>query len=950
MASLADILGSKSTESLKKLAPKKSDTNSSSNKKSDTYHVIMPDFVAVDLETTGLDRKKDRITEIGMVQYINGKEVASYSRLVNPRREIPEFIVNLTGITNEAVADAPYFEDIVDEVLDFIGRLAICGHQVDFDFNFLNIELGKAGQKKLRNWQIDTLSTARMLLTNEEGYALGKVAKALGIELENAHRALDDAKASGEICLKLLPKLGELPPETRKKLAEFAPFSLTRKILENSVRNFTPAPHKRAKAESFASIEPIDPNFEVSNDQLNELFRTDGSVSNEVERYHYREEQESYAQIVAESLNKGTASAIEAGTGTGKSLGYLLPTSLWALNRGERVIISTNTKNLQDQLVNSSLPTVQKIVGEDLRFSSLKGRSNYLCKEGLEDFLSGQTGTVSVRERGAMMPLIKWADETVTGDIEELNSFNQNYHTQIWNLISAENKQCTKSCPHFNDCFMINAKKRANSSHIVVVNHALFYSDITGGSAFTGDAGALIIDEAHQLESSGHRMLRAEIDTKRIEGLTEFVQQLFNTINVVSKKSSDPQFVESVMEMKRVVKRLRKNHTQFLEELMAWGRDNESHAEEHHNKIAVISYSDRAFRSLSGLAGFKLALNDIFEIMEEIRQTGDVELADSVAFPELKSGIDQASQLRADLIYVTESTTEGDIFWMEIPENGKWIKLIGTTLDVAEFLGGYWKELNRPVIFTSATLSYKDNLDYFIKRIGAKDLSPVTAQFNTQFDMSNTLFLSRPDAPEPSGFDFVEWLSHQILAAHNAFEKNMMVLFTSNSLLNSVHKRLEKEFTHKKSPLFAQGISGNRAWIQQQMKEVRGAILLGSGSFWEGVDIPGDDCEIVIIPKLPFPVPSHPLAKALADQAATEGRNGFIDYHMPEALLKFKQGTGRLIRHAYDRGALLVLDSRMDSKSYGKRFVKLVNSDHVAVHSTDEMIRSMDSFFGDTSK
>ncbi len=687
MASLADILGSKSTESLKKLAPKKTDSEKKISSNSDFYEVKMPDFVAVDLETTGLDRKNDRITEIGMVQYINGKEVASYSRLVNPRREIPEFIVNLTGITNEAVADAPYFEDIMDEVLDFIGRLAICGHQVDFDFNFLNIELGKAGQKKLRNWQIDTLSTARMLLTNEEGYALGKVAKALGIKLENAHRALDDAKASGEICLKLLPKLGELPPETRKKLAEFAPFSLTRKILEKSVRNYSDSSSpKKNKTESFKSIEPIDPHFEVSNDQLNELLVTGGDVSKNVERYHYREEQESYAQIVADSLNNGTAAAIEAGTGTGKSLGYLLPASLWAYNRGERVIISTNTKNLQDQLINSSLPIVQKIVGDELRFSSLKGRSNYLCKDGLDSFLAGETGTVSVRERGAMMPLIKWADETITGDIEELNSFNQTYHTQIWNLISAENKQCGKSCPHFSDCFMINAKKRANSSHIVVVNHALFYSDITAGASFTGEAGALIIDEAHQLESSGHRMLRAEIDTKRIEGLTEFVQQLFNTINVISKKSSNISFVESVIEMKRVVKRLRKNHKQLLEELMAWGKSNEARAEEHHNKISVISYSDRAFRSLSGLAGYKLALNDIFEIMEEIRQTGDIELANSVAYPELKSGVDQASQLRADLIYVTESNTDGDIYWMEVPESGKWIKLIGTTLDVAEFL------------------------------------------------------------------------------------------------------------------------------------------------------------------------------------------------------------------------------------------------------------------------
>jgi len=187
------------------------------------------------------------------------------------------------------------------------------------------------------------------------------------------------------------------------------------------------------------------------------------------------------------------------------------------------------------------------------------------------------------------------------------------------------------------------------------------------------------------------------------------------------------------------------------------------------------------------------------------------------------------------------------------------------------------------------------------------------------------------------------------MAIHERFEKNMMVLFTSNGQLAQMHAELEKRFSGKKIPLFAQGISGNRAFITQQMADVRGAILLGSGSFWEGVDIPGEGCEIVVIPKLPFPVPSHPLAKALADKAEEKsGRNGFVDYHLPEALLKFRQGTGRLIRHDNDRGVLLVLDSRMDSKPYGKKFINLVNSDHVPAGSTYEMLDVMSQFFGES--
>ncbi len=944
MASLADILSEKSEKSLNKIISRnlpKKDLAADNG----VYRVVIPDFVAVDLETTGLDRRTDRITEIGMVRYVNGREVASYSRLVNPQRDIPAFIQKLTGITNEAVADAPTFDKIADEVLDFIGRLAICGHQVDFDFNFLNMELKKAGLKQVRNGQIDTLSTARMLLTNEEGYALGKVAVALNIELENAHRALDDARASGEICLRLLPMLGELPPATRKKIAKFAPFSLVRKILEASVKDLKNFKEKPAHVQHWAPLESGDSTYTVSADELNDLLVTGGAVSKVIPRYHYREEQELYTTMVADALNGNSTAAIEAGTGTGKSLAYLLPASLWALNRGERVVVSTNTKNLQDQLVNTDLPLVKKVVGKKLRFAVLKGRSNYLCKAGLESYLSGETGTVSTRERGSMLPVIKWADETKTGDIEQLNSFNHRYHTRIWSLISAEDKRCDASCSHFNDCFMINAKKRAVNAHVLVVNHSLFYTDITAASNFAANADALIIDEAHQLEGNGHRILRVEIDTKRVNGFTEFTQQLFNTINTVAKTSTNTRFIGSVIEMKRALKRLRKNHTQLLEELTAWGARHEKSAAEVHNGIATISYGAKPFGPLSGLAGYKIALTDIYEIMEEIRQTGAEALENSIALPELKSGVDRLTQLRADLNYLTDGNISGDIYWMELPATHKWIKLVGTTIDVAEFLQGFWKEFHRPVIFTSATLSYKDNLDYFIKRIGIGEQNPVTAQFNTHFDMSNTLFLSRPDAPEAASPNYVTFLADQIIAVHGRFEKNMMLLFTNNSLLKSVYEELEKRFTEKKAPLFAQGISGNRAWIQQQMKDVRGAILLGSGSFWEGVDIPGDGCEIVVIPKLPFPVPSHPLSKALADQAGESGRNGFIDYHLPEALLKFKQGTGRLIRHAHDRGVLLVLDSRMDHKPYGKKFIKLVNSEHCSVSGTEAMIEKMDGFF-----
>ena len=945
MASLAEMLSGKSKEKLNTLS-KQNSQSKKSNKKSDTFKVRIPDFVAVDLETTGLNKKQDRVTEIGMVLYVGGKEVASYSKLINPEMPIPKEIVKLTGITDEAVKNAPKFSEIADEVLDFIGRYAICGHQVDFDFNFLNVELERAGYKKLRNWQIDTLSTARMLLTNEEGYNLGKVALSLGIDLENAHRALDDARASGEIALKLLPKLGELPPITRKQLAHFAPFSLTKKILEASVKNCKIEGNKSQNKRDFGKIIPTNENYKLSKDEINSLLISDGKVSSLIKGYQYRESQEEFANIVVDCLNGNKKGVVEAGTGTGKSLSYLLPSSLWALNLGKRVVVSTNTKNLQDQLVEKELKNIKKIVGEKLTFTTLKGKGNYLCKEGLENFLSGKTGNVSTRERSSMMPLIKWAYETKTGDIDELNSFNQKYYSKIWNIISAENKRCSIACPHFNDCFMLNAKEKARNSHIVVVNHSLFYSDILTNSSFVGRADAIIFDEAHNLEKAGLRILSVSVDTKRIDTTLDSIQQISTTIQNRSKKSDSRLLEEHSRIVKKIVKRFRKNYDQLVEEIINWGSSLEGNADEKHNGISVIQYKEKVLGRYSGVSGFKIALDDSIDELNEISQLGSEITISEALVNEIKSAIIELTQLRADLRFVVDANSEDDIFWLEIPENHRWFKLIGNSITVDSFLENFWKNSNIPTILTSATLTYKDDLSYFIDRIGLKDFTPITAIITSDFKTDNRLFISRTDTPEPVGHGFISHIADELFELREKFKRNMLVLFTNNATIKEVYDLLEAKFEGKHKPVFAQGISGNRAWITQQMNEVEGAILLGSGSFWEGVDIPGSSCEIVVIPKLPFPVPSHPLTKAIAEHTAEiRGRNSFIDYHLPEALLTFKQGVGRLIRHHNDRGVLIVLDPRINEKGYGKKFITLINNEHFALSSKDDMYKKMEEFF-----
>lgn len=946
MAKLFEMLSKEQSDKIEKLrakaTPKKREKKSP---KGDTFQVKIPDFVAIDLETTGLNKRGDRITEIGAIKYINGKEVDSFSTLVNPMMPIPANIVRLTGITDEMVSTAPTFEEVMKDLLKFIGRLAICAHRVDFDFNFLNAELERNGEKRLRNWQIDTLSTSRVVLDLKEGYALGKVARALKIPLENAHRATDDARACGEIALRILPMLGELPPHTRKKLAHFAPFSFTKKILESSAK-FVKGPEPKRNLPSIKSVaatEQID--FLLSEKEVEEFFTEGGALDNHLDGYHYRPEQLSYASDIAKCLNSNTITAIEAGTGTGKSLAYALPAAQWARSSHKRVVISTNTKNLQDQLGKKELPLIRKIIGKDFTYAILKGKGNYLCLKAWESFLKGETGTVSAREREAVLPLITWADKTVTGDIEEQNTFNTNFNKQIWQLISAESKNCT-GCAYQNECFMLRAKKRALYAQVVVVNHSLFYSDILTGSGFVGNADALIFDEAHQLEATGHRAMQVEIDTRRMDNMIDFVQETLHTIKPTSTNSEDEVFTAGIRNLRKVLKRLRKNSDQFLQELKKWINDNQDRAEELNNGIATISYSDRPFRASGGLAGLRIALDDCINELEYIKQIGQDELKESIAMNELKTANEMVSQFRADLNYLAEANFDNNIFWASGPvENAKWVKITGATLDVDSFLANFWKEFSKPIIFTSATLSPKEDMHYFLNRIGATDLEPVTKAYGAHFDLENSIFLALEDAPLPTAENYHIFVADTLEQLQETHKKNILVLFTNNQFLQLVFEELILREELGQHNVFAQRISGNRSWIQEQMSEVEGAILLGSGSFWEGVDIPGEACEIVVMPKLPFPVPSHPLSKALAERAETEGRNGFVDYFMPEALLKFKQGAGRLIRHKDDRGVLLVLDSRITSKPYGKKFRTLLPQDCQQV-TTSKLMETIGNFFG----
>jgi len=910
--------------------------------------IDIPDFVALDVETTGLDFKHDRVIEVGAVRFVNGKPDAEFSTFVNAGVSIPDHITRLTHITDDDIRPAPRFGDIAIRLLEFIGTLPLCGHQTDFDLTFINEELKRAGFPEASPQIIDTALLSRILLQHVGRYSLKHACDALSVTLDNAHRALHDAKASGELAVRLIPKLCDLPLAARQALAAFAPGSMFKTLAIRSLfgaryginlADGEPLPGDLQRVGAPEEIAPID----IS--EIKSLFSDESNTGRVIPGFRARSAQQEMALRVTRALNDRGILVAEAGTGTGKSLAYLVPAALHALNNNCRVIVSTHTRNLQDQLITKDLPGVAALCGEKLRYSKLKGRGNYLCRNRFYKMLKGEIGNFSQRERNAALPLIVWSQYTESGDVEEQTFFNPKWFFKVWNLISADSLECSgRRCPYFTTCFLQKARQLAQSSHIVVINHALFYSDVCSEASFLGATGSIIFDEAHHLESSGHQHLRTELDTNRV---TAFVDRLQNVLHIAPNFKASINVDEFEKEMKRHLKHIRKCAQDMMAEIDNWSSFNLPTAKTEYQ----IAVNGDTFAQMLTPAVFDIALGGLQDTFHEFRQIiSGVRERDKVdeLRDEVQACAEQTSQMRADLQYLTAAKTEEHVFWAEGNHEKKWAKLCGVPLDISELLAQIWERCGGGIVFTSATLAAQGSMEYVSRAIGLDRFPDRTESviLPSPYGADQTLFCAFRNCPEPDAPEFAAFAAEAIAAIHAKLGKNVLALFTSNAMLNNVYTQLKARPEVDRNNILAQGYAGSRNAMLDQFKAQSAMILLGTDSFWEGVDAPGEACEAVVIPRLPFPVPTHPLTMALGKRMEERYGSSFFSYSVPEAVIKFRQGIGRLIRSANDRGVLVVLDNRILTKGYGKQFSKVVGSGINELGGVDEMAETMREFFG----
>jgi len=936
------------SEARKALTSKSSDKSHPKRKTShqnDTvYSIDVPDFIAFDLETTGLDFRNDRVIEIGALRFVNGKPEDEFSTFVNPGKPVPPLITDLTGISDKELTSAPTFPEITEKLLQFIGDLPLCGHQIEFDATFLNEELKRTGHSAFSGQLLDTALLSRILLQGSTRFSLKAVSEHLQINLDNAHRALFDAKASGEVAVRLINKINGLPLHIRQTIAACAPGSLFKSLMIKSLNGNRAHVILRLNKTENPSTRLQEPEkyLPVDKNSIEELFSDNGKLKLILENFTPRHSQTDMALQVADTLNTSSILIAEAGTGTGKSLAYLLPSSQWAIANNCRVLICTRTKNLQDQLFTKDLPLVKKLLDEKLRYTVLKGRNNYICINRWEKLLRGEIGNISPRERFAILPLIPWVEKTKTGDIEEQNQFNPKWFSKIWNLISADSYEClSRRCTRFQHCFFQKARQQALSSNIVIINHALFFSEICSESSFLGKIGTIIFVEAHHLESCGHRFLRVELDTARIN---LFLDMINNLVLKTGELKGEENIYSHGKELRNILKHMRKRSQKFIAELGNWVEKKTDSSD------YQISYYENDLNSLSEPAALG---TDISELVDRLFSLRQVLSSDEYAkkFEDLSAQVqtcyEKASQLKADLAYLLAAKTEEHVFWLEGSRTKNWVKLCGVPLDIGGILSEVWKRCNGGVIFTSATISICRSVDYFKRAVGLLDHDhrTVAAFFQSPFGAHQSIMGAVKNSPEPDSPEFPAFVADTIVRLHTEFNKNILVLFTANSMLNAVNDLLRADQKIDNGKILAQGASGSRQNILEQFRANQRMILLGTESFWEGIDVPGEACEIVIIPRLPFPVPSHPLTLAICKRMEQINGESFFSYSVPEAIIKYRQGAGRLIRTVNDRGALIVLDNRILTKGYGKQFIRALEGDFKNFEDTSTMIFSIKKFF-----
>ncbi|MFC7060426.1 ATP-dependent DNA helicase DinG [Halobacillus seohaensis] len=928
----------------------------------------MTTFAIVDLETTGnSSSKKDRIIEIGVVVMKENKISNEFSSLVYPDREIPPFITSLTGISEEDVSHAPLFSEIAQEVYDLFNDAYIVAHNIEFDLGFLNAELNKCGYPSLYNPIIDTVELARILMPSSPSFKLGQLSEQLNFGHDRPHRALSDAQVTSDLLIHLLKLLRNLPERTLKHLLKITSKLKSRLdlLLDEAINK---ARYHAAQEEKFhiwygVAVKKVNL---LSSDEhaissayetwINEAYTGEQGLKQFINGFESRKGQKEMSDIVYQSLSKNQHALIEAGAGTGKSIAYLLSTLYYSIINKQRVIISTHTTALQNQLLYEEVPKLANLFDKPVQAVLYKGRSHYISLVHFSYELENSQYD-NYDEALAKAMILVWLTQTTTGDIDEIQLPSNGQ--QFWHKVSAE--QSGKSVNLKSEqSYFYWAEQKALHADIIITNHSILCLDLISAESHLPPFEKVIIDEGHQLESVASRYFGMRLNYKELQKQLSYISENFSERYVKFLSYDMNPLLDrnkaAVEEAKEELSQLSK----FIFNRMRRSRQSSTSKSD----VGRMQYSLQELKDQSFLSTAAEMTNRFLSKVQRI-QRGLESMVDQL-LPLTTSSNDEKVKIvlsRLDhFIQVCEKmVTQLSTYFTDLQQDeAKWIEMDGDGLNHSIYMFSEPVNLNQllqkrlftqkqSVILTSATLTTNQSFSFMRKTLGfnkTDNLIQVNIPSPYSFDENVNLMVPNDfpnvrDDPE----EFIYSVSEAIYSMAYITKGRMLVLFTSYDMLKKTYFLLKEMINPEEYMVFGQGVSsGSRDRLKKNFQAFDQSILLGTSSFWEGVDIPGDDLSCLVIVRLPFQPPGQPVQTLRDKHVKDKGKNPFMEYSLPEAIIRFRQGFGRLIRSSTDRGVVFVCDQRIVESKYGKYFMSSIPNIPLTHDSTTKLLKRMEEW------
>lgn len=609
-----------------------------------------------------------------------------------------------------------------------------------------------------------------------------------------------------------------------------------------------------------------------------ELLSEKGPFVERIDNFSVRLQQQQLAEEISYAIDNYESLICEAGTGTGKTLAYLVS----SLISNKKIIISTGTKHLQDQLFKKDLPVVMNALGAMIKPVLLKGRNNYLCLHRLR-LSENDAGTLTGKKQSEITMVKQWSLVTDTGDLSELTTLSEN--SRIYPKITSTVENCLgRECKDYDGCFVFKARKKAMESQLVIVNHHLLFADLslkeTGFGEILPQADIIIFDEAHQLPELASEFFSQSLSSRQMKELINDCRAAY-----YSELNDVPEFLTLLDKLQTDIKKLR----------LVFG------AEDRRMEWNTIIENEEKHNSFSQ---FKTALNDLCNALDEM----------SVRSMSLENCLHRCGNIIEMLEIYLERESDEQVQWVET--RGKGFILYQTPLDISERFQTRLAEHNCHCIYTSATLAVGKDFDHFSSRLGLKNVRAIS--WSSPFNYAQQALLYLPqDMPDPREPSYISYVIERAIPVIEASQGHAFILFTSYRALEQARTLIKDKLNF---PVMVQG-DMPRSELLNRFRKTQHAVLLGTQSFWEGVDVRGRALSCVIIDKLPFAPPDDPVLRARSIHMEKNGLNPFINYQLPEAIITLRQGVGRLIRDINDYGVLMICDPRLKSKSYGKKFI-----------------------------